>query len=137
MLLLPAAAERFVDLHQGEQFVEPSLREAEFGGQVVGFVGEHFEVIRGAGLVTLSGKLRRILGGVSQEFLLRAEFLIFLIGDQGVGNVAKRALNRLLVGQDGFLLLRLGQAHVRAKFSGIENRLRDAFRQTSTDRTSR
>ena len=31
-LLLPAAAESFVDLDQGKEFVEPGLRQAEVGG---------------------------------------------------------------------------------------------------------
>ena len=76
-------------------------------------------------LYRIAGKLRRILGGVSQEFLLRAEFLGFLIGDQRVGNVSKRALNRLLIGQHGFLLLRLRQTNVGANFPRRENGLRD------------
>ena len=31
-LLLPTAAEGFVDLHEGEKFVEAGLREAKVGG---------------------------------------------------------------------------------------------------------
>ena len=61
-LLLPAAAEGLIDLHQGEEFVEPCLRQAEFGGEVVGFVGEHFEVACRAALVSHTGKLCGILG---------------------------------------------------------------------------
>ena len=41
---------------------------------------------------------------------MRAEFLILAVADERVGNAAERALNRLLVGQERFLLLRLGQA---------------------------
>ena len=107
-LLLPAAAERLIDLHQGEEFVEACLRETQFSGEVVRFVGEDFQIIRGAGLVALAGKLRGVFRGMRQQFLLRAEFLVLLIGDERVGDVAKRALNRLLLGKQRFLLPRLG-----------------------------
>src|SRR5271167_2777515 len=54
LLLLPAAAQRLVDLHQGQQFVEAGLREAEVSGQVICFVGENFQIIGGAGFVALA-----------------------------------------------------------------------------------
>src|ERR1700687_1013372 len=98
-LLLPAAAESLINLYQGEEFIEPGLRQAEFCGEIVCLVREHFEVACGAALVALAGKLRRILGGVGEEFLLRAELLIFPVADERVGNAAEGALNRLLVDQ--------------------------------------
>ena len=61
-LLLPAAAEGLINLYQREEFVEPGLRQAEFCGEIVGFIGEDFEVAGGATLVALAGKLRGILG---------------------------------------------------------------------------
>src|SRR5216684_7023689 len=93
VLLLPAAAKGLIDLDQGEEFVEAGLCQAEFGGEVVGFVGEHFEVACGTALVALAGKLRGILSGAGQEFLLRTELLVLPVGDEGVGNAAECALN--------------------------------------------
>jgi hypothetical protein len=61
-LLLPAAAKGLINLHQGEEFVEPRLRQAEFRGEIVCLVGKHFEVACGAALITPAGKLRGILG---------------------------------------------------------------------------
>jgi hypothetical protein len=57
------------------------------------------------------GKTRRVLCGLEEQLLLRAEFPRLAIRDQGIGDAAKGSLNRLLVKQRGRLLLGLGQTH--------------------------
>src|SRR6266436_8155063 len=39
--LLPAAAERLIELHQREAFIELRLNEIEFRGEVVRLIGQH------------------------------------------------------------------------------------------------
>ena len=60
-LLLPAAAESLVDLYQCEEFVEASLRQAKFGGEIVCFVGEDFQIIGGARSYSACRKVARHL----------------------------------------------------------------------------
>src|SRR5260370_41755417 len=53
-------------------------------------------------------------------FLLDAELSILAISNQSIGDVPKRALNRLLVCQTHLLALFLGQTNVRLKPSSLE-----------------
>ena len=41
-----------------------------------------------------------------------AEFLIFLVADEGVGDVTERALDRLLVGEEELFALGFGESDV-------------------------
>ena len=72
--MLPAAAEGFVELDESEKFVGLGLREIEFGGEIVGFVGEDFEVAGHPTGITNVGKTRGIFGGSGEKFLLLAKF---------------------------------------------------------------
>ena len=52
---MPAAAEGLVELDHGEEFVELGLGEIEAGGEIIGFVGEDFEIAGGAAVVAKAG----------------------------------------------------------------------------------
>jgi len=50
-----------------------------------------------------------ILRGLEEEFLLGTKFAGLAAGDQSVGHATESALNRLLINEQGSLLLRFGQ----------------------------
>ena len=58
-LLLPATTESLIELNQRLKLVELSLGQRELIRKIVGFVGQHFEVVRRSGIETLFGKLCR------------------------------------------------------------------------------
>src|SRR6266566_4471589 len=72
--LLPAASQRFIQLNQSQQLVELGLDKAQFGGEGVGFVGQHFEITGDAARVSHVGKARCILRGLEQKFFLSPKF---------------------------------------------------------------
>src|SRR5229473_4423268 len=98
-LLLPAAAECLIELNESEEFVGLGLSKIEFGGEVVGFVGENFKVAGHSTLIANVGKPRSILGRGGEKFLLFAKFEIFAISDESIGNVAEGLLDGLLIGE--------------------------------------
>jgi hypothetical protein len=51
MLLDPASAKCVVNLHQGSQFILLGLGEVELRGEIVGVVGQNFQVARYACLI--------------------------------------------------------------------------------------
>ena len=122
-LLLPAAAEGLVDLDESEEFVGLGLGKIEFGGEVVGFVGENLEVAGYSTFIPNVGKARGIFGGGGEKFLLLPKFEIFAIRDERIGNVAEGLLDGLLIGEDSFLLLGFGKSDTGANSSGGEDGL--------------
>src|SRR5882724_1432668 len=70
----------------------------------------------------LIGSLRRL----RQKFLLFTKLAVFLRSDKRVGNLSERVLNRLPVGEHGFLPLRAGEPQSRAKCSALEDWLTNA-----------
>ena len=122
-LLLPAAAEGLVDLDESEQFVGLGLGKIEFGGEVVGFVGENLEVAGYPAFIANVGKARGIFGGGSEKFLLLPKFEILAIRDESIGNVAEGLLDGLLIAEDSLLLLGLGESDTGANSSGGEDGL--------------
>src|SRR6267154_3770138 len=55
-LLLPSAAECLIELNESEEFVGLGLSKVEFGGEVVGLVGEDFMVAGHSTFMTHDGK---------------------------------------------------------------------------------
>ena len=48
----PSSAQSPVELYQGQSFIELSLYQAEFGGEIVGFVGKDFEITRNTAVIS-------------------------------------------------------------------------------------
>src|SRR6266478_7339525 len=122
-LLLPAAAECLIELNESEEFVGLGLSKIEFGGEVVGFVGENFKVAGHSTFIANVGKACGVFGRGGEKILLFAKFQVFTISDQSVGNVAEGLLDGLLIGEESFLLLGLGKADTGANLSGGEDGL--------------
>src|SRR6201984_2330152 len=110
--------------------MESRLREPYFRREGVGFVGQDFQIAGGAAHVAHVGKTRRVLCGLEEQLLLRAEFPRLAIRDQGIGDAAKGSQNRLLVKQRSRLLLGLGQTHSRAKSTPRKDRLSEQSAKT-------
>src|SRR5215471_13615096 len=122
-LLLPAAAEGLVELHQRNQFVALGLCQSQFGGEVISFVGQHLEITAFTGFVANLGKTGRILRGLRQQFLLLPKLPVLAIANQGVGNIAKRTLNRLLVEEHRLIPLCLRQVKIGGESSSLKDGL--------------
>jgi len=120
---LPAAAEGLVDLDESEEFVGLGLSKIEFGGEVVGFVGENLEVAGYSAFIPNVGKARGIFGGGSEKFLLLPKFEVFAIPDESIGYVAEGLLDGLLIAEDSLLLLGFRESDAGANSSGGEDGL--------------
>ena len=132
--MFPAATEGLIELNESEEFVGLGLSKIEFGGEVVGFVGENFKVAGHSTFRANVGKPRSILGRGGEKFLLFAKFEIFAISDEGIGNVAEGLLDGLLIGEDSFLLLGFGKPDAGASFAGGEDGLSERAGKTPDTR---
>jgi hypothetical protein len=121
--LLPTATQSLVQLDQCSQLVSPRLRQFQFGREVVGVVRENFNVVRGSDFEAHLRETRSILRGVDEMLLLDPEFLVLC--NQSVRDIAKRALNRLLIGEQELLSLGFCEAKVGFNPSTLEDRLRE------------
>ncbi len=124
-LLLPAATQGIVNLHQGKHLIQPRLGKTQLVGQVIGFIGQDFEVSGRATIVTHVRQPRGVLRGGGQEFLLFSRLAGLLVGHQSVRNISERTLDRLLVRQQGLLLLCFRQPDIGLQLAGGEERLGD------------
>src|SRR5208283_5773807 len=122
-LLLPAATQGTVNLHQGEHLIQPRLGEIQLGVEVIGFVGQDLEVSGPAAIVAYVREVSGLPRGGGQELLLLAPLPVFLVGYQGVGNIPKRVLDGLLVLEHGLPLLCFRQPDVGLQLSRGEERL--------------
>src|SRR5207245_11642714 len=85
------------------------------GGEIVGFVGEDFEITRNTTAVPHVREARCVLRGSNQEFLLLAKLLGFAIRHQRIRNVPEGPLNCLLIAEEELLLPSLCLAYVRSQ----------------------
>jgi hypothetical protein len=59
----PSSAQAPVELYQGQSLIELSLYQAEFGGEIVSFVGKDFEITRNTAAISHVREARRVLRG--------------------------------------------------------------------------
>src|SRR5215472_5192617 len=106
-LLFPSSAQTLVELYQRQQLVQLSLYQPQLSGEIVCVVGEDFKIACSTALIAHLRESRGILRGIHQRLLLLAKLLGLTIGNQGVRNVTKGALNGLLIKQQRLLPLGL------------------------------
>ena len=106
----PTPAETLVELNRRQKLIQLRRDQVELGGKIVGFIGEHFEIACHATAVSHMRQPGGILRRIHQQLLLFTKLLSLALGDQGVGDITKGALDRLLIKEHGFLLLGLGKA---------------------------
>src|SRR5579864_2186932 len=80
-LLLPASAERPVELDQALVLGATRLRECEFGGKEGALAVQNFEICGGASLVAHVGQADRFLQIRDGFFLAHPDLMKFLIAD--------------------------------------------------------
>src|SRR5258708_15917373 len=80
--LLPSTGQGFVEFHEDQQFVELGRRQCKFGGEIVGFICEDFEVTGNTTAVPHVRETRCVLCGGNQEFLLLAKLLCLAVSNQ-------------------------------------------------------
>ena len=119
-LLLPSTAQGAVELNVVQHLVQLCLDQRQLGGIGSGYCVEDFQITGGAAAIAEIGKPAGVLGGVASAIPAACGNPGLLVGNQRVGDFAKRLLNGLLIIQFRFLLLRLGQPH--ATSSGCRRR---------------
>ena len=95
--LLPAAAERLVELHDAEQFAVADLRQRKFGLEQVAVGIQRIELRIHAAAIAHVGEARAILQRGHQPLLLHAALARPLVRDQRVRDFGECGLNGLLV----------------------------------------
>src|SRR5262249_14564096 len=121
-LLLPAAAEGAVDLHERGELAGLRLREAQLRAEESRVGVEDLEVARRAALVAELREPPRVLRRADQQPLLLAEFTRPAIADQRIGHLAERVLDRLLIGEHQLLLACLRLRDLRSDAARCEDR---------------
>src|SRR4029077_6149843 len=120
---LPSSAQAPVELYQGQSLIELSLYQAEFGGEIVSFVGKDFEITRNTAAISHVREARCVLCGGKQELYLLTKLLGLAICDQGIGNIPECSLDGLFVAQQERLLPGFGPADIRSQLARREDRL--------------
>ena len=123
--LLPTSAERFIELNQALIFIVSRLSQRQFRLKQVAIGVESIEERVHPTFVAHICQLHPIAKRCDQILLFDAAFSHSLMCDQRVGHFRKSGFNRLLILDQGTLLLRFGQPNARAEAPGGENRLRD------------
>src|SRR5260370_26951512 len=136
-LLFPSPAEAPVELYKCQQLVKLRLYQAQFGGEIIGVVGEDLKIACSAAFVPHLGKSGRILRGIHEELLLHSKFLGLAIGNQGVGNITESALNGSLIKKQGLLLLGLRQSDIGPQSACSKDRLGEASTKVPQSRWPR
>ena len=67
--LLPPSPQGLVELNQSGEFVPLGLCQIQFRGEGIGLIGQHFQIVRGAGLKAHLGQASGILRRLDQVFL--------------------------------------------------------------------
>lgn len=97
------------------------MDQVEFCREVIRLAGQHLQITRAAVLIQHLRQLVGCLCCAREEFLLLAEFTIFLRSDERIGNLFKRVLNGLLIRELCFLPIGAGEPEVGAERSSLED----------------
>src|ERR1700677_1593380 len=123
--LLPASTQCLVELHQALVLIASGLGESNLCQKQRSLPIEHLEVGGDASPIPHQGRVNRILQILDSYFLRDADLVKFLVTDQGIGNIAERQLDDLLIRNQFLAMLRLSQFQIPAQRSTRENGLRD------------
>src|ERR1700691_725285 len=123
ILLLPASAERFVELDEASVFVPPRSRERQFCAVKRPLSIEHFEIGGCAAFVAKRGNADGFLQISDTILLAHSHLMKLFVTDERVGNVSESLLDRLSVCDESLLVFRLGQVQVALQRSSRADRL--------------
>src|SRR5579871_3047691 len=122
-LLIPASAQRLVQLDNAQQFVQANLRETQLRLEQIAVGVEGVELRIDAALITHIRQPLPILQRGDQRLLFLAALADALVRDQRVRNVCERRLNRFLILDERSFALRLREFYARLQRSRGEDRL--------------
>jgi hypothetical protein len=122
-LLLPAAAERFIQLHQASVFIAARSSKRQFCAVERALSIQHFEISRRAAFVAKRGNADGFLQISDTILLAHSHLMKFFITNQRIGNISKGLLDRLLVCDESLFVFRLSQMQVAFQRTSGENRL--------------
>ena len=105
VLGLPPSAERLIELHEALKLVAAILRQSELRVEQRSLVVEDFEIGGDAASIALQRSVHGVGEIFHGDFLCDANFVILLVGNQGVGDVAESELDSLLIGDQKLPLL--------------------------------
>ena len=105
---MPAAAEGFIELHQGDELVPLGRGQFQFGGEELAVGVQHGQEGFEPAFKAFFSRLGIIMIALDQGFLLLPEFLEFGMGDEAVGDFPEGLAHGELVEDQGLFLLGLG-----------------------------
>src|SRR5580692_7501161 len=123
ILLLPASAERFVQLDEASVFIAPRGCKRQFRAVKRPLSVEHFEIGRCAAFVAKGGNADRLLQVRHCILLACPDLMKFFVTDERIGNISKGLLDRLSVCDQSLLVFRLSQMQIAFQRASRENRL--------------
>lgn len=106
--MLPASAERFIELDETLIFIAPNLRERQFGLEERPLPIQHLEIGRNSSLVARNGEADGLLQVCNGNLLENPDLMEFLVANQRIGHITKGLLDGLLVSNQGLLVKRFG-----------------------------
>src|SRR5580700_10598363 len=112
VLLLPASAERLVELDEASVFVSPRGCERQFCPVKRPLSVEHFEIGRCAAFVAQGGNADGFLQISDTILLAHSHLMKLFVTDERVGNISESLLDRFSVCDESLLVFRLGQVQV-------------------------
>src|SRR6476620_11205027 len=127
---LPAAAECFIDLNQGEKLIAPRLNEIQLGDEQILIRIERIEHCVHPAAKSHVGQTLAILQRRHERFSVGADFPNLLILNQRIRYIAESRLNCLFVLGQRASLLRFSKFHLRGNTAGGKDRLGNLWYET-------
>src|ERR1700720_190799 len=118
--LAPASTKRLVKLHQALVFVASGLGESKLGAKKRSLPIEDLEVGGDASPIAYEGRADCILEVLDRRLLRNADLVKFLVTDEGIGDIAERQLDDLLISDQFLAMLRLSQSQISAQSAARE-----------------
>ena len=109
---LPSAAQRLVELHDGQEFLQPNLGQVQFRVEQVPVGVEGVELGIHASAIAQVGEADTVFQGGDEQFLFFAAFPDPLVRDQGIGHFLERGLNGSLVSNQGAFAFGFGEMDI-------------------------
>ena len=129
--LLPTSAECFVELHDGQKFLQANAGQVELRLKEVAIGIQRIELRVDASAIAHVREAHPVFQRGHKRRLLLAALSYSLVGDQGIGDFGERGLYRLLVSNQRALPLGLRELDAGLDPAGGEDGLGDLRRRGS------
>ena len=109
---LPSSAQRLVELHDAQEFLQPNLGQVQFRLKQVAIGIEGVELGIHPSAIAQVGQADPIFQGSYEQFLFFAAFADPLMRDQGIGDFLEGGLNGSLVLNQGTFAFGFGEMDI-------------------------